>query len=452
MSALDIDALSHAAAGTSRAEAPEPVRRRVADLVTDAVAAIALGSARPELARLTDTLAARTPSGRATVIGSSRSWPAVTAAFLNGCAGAADQLQDGHRLARGHPAAHAVPAALALGEDADATGEDLLTAVLAGCEVGTRLGMAMGGTPPGVHDIGTWGQMTAAATAARLLAPGDADVMRRSIELAAAGVLLTDAHTVFTGHTGGHLFLGSSIQQGLTAALAALSGLSPAAGALDRHFAAVAAADWQPVDLGIERGSWLRWEVRNGYVKRHPTCAHLHGVNDAVDDLVRQGVRANDIEHVEVRVFRQALAFAAPASGELAARFSIPTSVAVALVTGRLDETSMTEAIVGSSAVRDLADRVDVRADAQLDAGYPDGRPTRVTVHLGDGTEHTASCSRPGWDADRVPAPCELRAKARRLLGARFGPSGEGVLEAVAGLGDGVRPRELGAALRRAAS
>jgi hypothetical protein len=44
---------------------------------------------------------------------------------------AADQLQDGHRLARGHPASHVVPAVLALAEERDLDGRAVLSAVLA---------------------------------------------------------------------------------------------------------------------------------------------------------------------------------------------------------------------------------------------------------------------------------------------------------------------------------
>ena len=62
----------------------------------------------------------------------------------------------------------------------------VLSAVLAGYEAGVRVGRAMGGTPAGVHDIGTWGQVAVAAATARLLAPGDADAARRASATAAA--------------------------------------------------------------------------------------------------------------------------------------------------------------------------------------------------------------------------------------------------------------------------
>jgi 2-methylcitrate dehydratase PrpD len=420
---LDTAELAEAAAATSWTEAPADVRTRVLELAADVLAVTAFGSARTELVELATSLAASTPVGAATAVGSARGWPSATAAFLNGCAVAADQLQDGHRPARGHPASHTVPAALAVAEEHARSVGEFLSAVLAGYEVGTRLGQAMGGTPDGVHDIGTWGQVAASVAAARLVAPGDADAMRRAIELSAAAVLLTDAGTVFTGSTGSHAFLGFSVQHGLTAGLAAVAGLRPAPGALSRHFLPVAGRAPHRIDSGCDAGRWTRWEVLAGYVKAYPTCAHLHGVNEAVEVLLAEGVDAERIAAVDVAVFAGAAGFGSVAESELAARFSIPTSVAIALRTGRLDETTLTTRQVTDRAVRELAGRVRVTHDPALDAGYPHGRPARVSINLTDGTQRGATVGRPRWDADRWPTPEELAAKRDRLLTTRFGPA-----------------------------
>ncbi|HEX5407062.1 MAG TPA: MmgE/PrpD family protein [Pseudonocardiaceae bacterium] len=438
--------LAQAAAATTWAEAPVDVRVRVVELVGDVLAVTAFGSARAELVELTNALATTTPVGAATVVGSARGWPAATAGFLNGCAVAADQLQDGHRLARGHPASHTVPAALAVAEEHGSTVGEFLSAVLAGYEVGTRLGQAMGGTPTGVHDIGTWGQVAASVATARLVAPGDADAMRRAIELSAAAVLLTDAGTVFTGWSGSHAFLGLSVQHGLTAGLAAAAGLRPAPGSLDRHFMAVAGRTPRAVEATAGR-----WEVLAGYVKAYPTCAHLHGVHEAVDALLAEGVDAKQVDAVDVAVFAGAAGFNGVADSELAARFSIPTTVAIAIWTGRLDESTLTAQQVADPAVRELAGRVRVVHDPELDAGYPHGRPARVTITLSDGTTRSATVGRPRWDADRWPAPAELAAKRDRLLTTRFGVGARPLITALSALDPEAPIRDVGALFRAAA-
>ncbi|HET9944190.1 MAG TPA: MmgE/PrpD family protein [Actinomycetes bacterium] len=352
-------------------------------------------------------------------------------------------------MARGHPASHVVPAVLALAEQVDADGTELLSAVLAGYEAGVRVGRAMGGTPTGVHDIGTWGQLAAGAATARLLAPGDADAAERALDLCASAVLLTDAHTVFAGHAGSHTYLGSSVQTGAGQGIAAVAGLAAAPGALARHLGTVAAARWDPKPLSVQ-ADWETYEVLGGYVKAHATCAHLHGVNDAVAELVDRGVDGRDVASVRVRAFAGAAAFDAVADGELAARFSVPTTVALALLDGRVDESTMTDHRVRADDVRDLASRVEVVHDPDLDVGYPAGRPARVTAVLRDGTTVDASAERPRGDADRAWTRAELAGKASRLLTGRFGDAGTAILDAVHGLAAGQPVAAFSKAIRAA--
>lgn len=405
--------LARAAAETSWATAPGAVRDRVVDLVADCVSVTALGASRPELRRLVDTHDRWTPVDAASVLGSTRGWPSSAAMSLNAGAATADQLQDGHRPARGHPAAHVVPAVLATAAEVDLTGAEVLSAVLAGYETGVRVSRAMDGTSVGIHDIGTWGQVSVSVAVARLLAPGDVEATRRALELSAAAVLLTDAQTVFAGTTGSHAFLGASVQLGAGLAVAAVAGT--------RTPARVNGAP--PAHGGRQRlGS------------RGPVSGH----------------RQRDLG--EVRSTAATAAFDAVAHGELAARFSVPTSVAVALMTGRLDETTMTDRMVTSAGVRDLASRVRVVHDPALDAGYPAGRPAQVRVLLADGTVRDASTARPRGDAERAFTREELAAKASRLLTHVFGGAGALVLQAVHGLAVGGRARDVGRAVREAAA
>lgn len=121
-------------------------------------------------------------------------------------------------------------------------------------------------------------------------------------------------------------------------------------------------------------------------------------------------------------------------------------------MTGRLDETTMTDRMVTSAGVRDLASRVRVVHDPALDAGYPAGRPAQVRVLLADGTVRDASTARPRGDAERAFTREELAAKASRLLTHVFGGAGALVLQAVHGLAVGGRARDVGRAVREAAA
>lgn len=378
---------------------------------------------RPEIAALREALLSGV-DGPATVPGRRAGAPAGLAAFVLALPVAAEQRQDGHRRARGHPASHVVPAVLAVAGGAGpgrafrgaasaaaGAGPGVTAAVLTGYETGVRVGRAMGGTRDGVHDIGTWGTVGAAAGVAHLLTRGDPDAVAAAIDLAAVTPSIPDAGTVFGGSTGQHLLLAGAAQAGVTAGIAAASGLRAPAGTLERHFLAVAGR--APVPIDPAPGTY---EVLAGYVKRHPTMAHLHGVNDAVEDLLP--LDPATVARVEVATYAGAAAFADPLpANDLAARFSIPYSVAAAIVTGEAGPSPGAP----EAAIRALAQRVVVRSDPLLDNGYPDGRPAVVTVELTDGTRRSARAARPRGDGEGALTAPGVREKPRRLLAAAIG-------------------------------
>jgi 2-methylcitrate dehydratase PrpD len=445
-------ALARAAEATRFESSPAAVRRRVVFLVSDVLATMVSACRRDEIVRARASLSVG--GGPSTVAGSHHSADPATAALLNGLSVAAEQLQDGHRHGRGHPASHVVPAVLAVAESNGATGESMLSAVLAGYEVGVRIGIAMGGTPDGVHDIATWGTVGAAAGVAHLLADGSAGTVAAAIELAASAPLLPDAATVFGGATGQHAFLGMGAHLGVVWGSLAAGGLRAPAGTLERHFGRWAGRSFDPslvAEAVAPEGGWSDHAVLGGYVKRHPTCAHLHGVNDAVEDILDrwEGVREG-IESVLVETYAGAAAFDDPEPpNDLAARFSIPYTVAVALVTGHLDNTSFQSPWFEDGRVRSLARRVEVRHRRELDARYPGGRPALVTVRLRKGEPMRAEAFVPRGDGVDALDDADVIDKPRRLLVSRVPERrADELLAAVRDLADtGVAP--LTVALRQ---
>jgi hypothetical protein len=107
------------------------------------------------------------------------------AALVNGTAGHAFELDDIHKESIVHPNSLACPVALAFAEaDASLTGRDILTAIVAGYEVGTRVGNAatMALFLRGFHPQGTNGAFVAAATAEAIRTIASAAVEKGGIE------------------------------------------------------------------------------------------------------------------------------------------------------------------------------------------------------------------------------------------------------------------------------
>ena len=100
----------------------------------------------------------------ATLIGCRQRLPALQAALVNGTAGHALDMDDGHRLAAGHPGVTVIPAALAAAEFAGSSGEEVLTAIAAGYEVFVRVASAINPSHlnRGFHTTGTIGPLGAA--------------------------------------------------------------------------------------------------------------------------------------------------------------------------------------------------------------------------------------------------------------------------------------------------
>ncbi|MCL2123226.1 MAG: MmgE/PrpD family protein, partial [Desulfovibrionaceae bacterium] len=106
---------------------------------------------------------------QAALVGEKNKGPIGQAAFFNGYCGHIMEMDDVDRESITHPATVIIPAALAVGELRDASGRDLLTAIVAGYEVMLRIGAAI--TPGHYaiwHTTGTAGAFGAAMAAGKL--------------------------------------------------------------------------------------------------------------------------------------------------------------------------------------------------------------------------------------------------------------------------------------------
>lgn len=417
--------LARAAAATDIARLPGSLRTRVTDVVLDTLAVSIVGSDRPEHRRLRELLA--TGDGPATVLGSDRGAPASVAAFLNGTLPTVYQLDEGHRISRGHPAIHVVPAVLAVAEDRGSSTDDVLSAVLAGYEVAVRVGRALGGVRPDIHPHGNWPAIGAAAGAAWLLSAGDPAVIEPAIDGAASVAAAPDRAATTAGAGVHHLFAAVGAHTGVIAAAAAASGMDAVPGTLERFFGprsgAAFAAD--PLVDGIgDDDTWSVHEIADEYVKFFPSCGHTHGELTAVASLLaREPFTADDVDRIDVRAYRASAALdATHVENELAARYSVPYTLAAAVLDGGFGLESLTAERLRDQRLHALAARVSVRHDPALDAGYPvSGRPVEVTVSLRDGRCLRADARYSDGDPEQPPDRDRLVGKLRSLIAHAWG-------------------------------
>ena len=390
---------------------------RAALVLADCLGAIVGGAAEPDVAALR-ARPYQGPPGPAALIGTTAATTPAAAAFLNGTAGTALEMDEGNQFAKGHPGIHVVPAALAAAAaQGGVSGRDLLAAIALGYEVAARVGIATV-LNPALHPHGTWGAVGAAVAVLRL-SGADAATMREGINMAASLGLANSRRTMLEGGTVRNAYTGLSGQMGIYVADMLAAGFCADTEGLVHVYSRVAGSAFTPEALTEDLGT--RWEVARNYFKMHSCCRYNHAALDALDRiLATQPVDAAAVTAIEVDTYGLAVELDDPAPRNvLGAKFSVPFAVATRLVTGSSGVESFATNRVADPAIRALAARVTLREDPELSAALPARRPARVALHLADGTVlrgETAS-NRGDW-ADPYPL-AEVREKylslARRL-------------------------------------
>ena len=411
----------------ARFDALPPSTVAAAKLVLlDTLGAIVAGSAIPENGRLARLAAERSPNGGATVLGHRERADAFWAALTNATAGVALEVDEGSRLGGGHPAIHVVPGALAIAEERRLDGRRLLESVVAGYEVGSRIGGATT-VRANVHSHGTWGTISTAAAVAKL-GRAPASTIRAVLNLAAS---MSPANTwtpALEGATIRNLYPGRSALQGILAVELERCGFTGLGDAPSDVYGTILAERFEPelAVTDIEAVSLAgdgQYRIEQNYFKLHACCRFNHFALDAVMAL-RQAHRlgAADVERVEIVTIPFAVRMGAPApSSSLAARFSIPWAVAAALVLGRTDPSAFDAQALADGRIRALAQRVVIRTDPDMSPRRADAPTARVQIALRGGTtiERTTSVVR-GDALSPVPRD-EIIAKFVSLAGPILG-------------------------------
>ena len=358
--------------------------------------------------------------GHSTIVGRAQTVAAPAAALCNGTAAHGFELDDHLDEAIVHPGAIIVSAALAAAEAANASGTRLLLGLIAGYEILDRVGLAMGVEPSvrGYHKTALAGPL-GAAVAAGVVMQLDSDRLFTALGLACATASGTKSFA--TGNGGGmekRMHAGRAAEAGVRMAQLAGRGFTAPPTALDGRFGLldVVSSSAQPERLRANLGT--RWAIQHVYVKIYPCCAWIQA---AVQQLVAlRGARPlepRQIESVRIGVS----AYAAAQNGNVAppdtmgAQFSIPYCAALALTGDPGDPAMYAGAAIDDPARRELARRIDICVDPEMEAAYPRHYGARVELELANGERQSSAVLDPhGMPAD----PCtgtELLEKFAKL-------------------------------------
>ena len=413
-----LDTLSSFAAGLRFAALPQAVRTHTGWILADTLAAIAAGSAEPELRALAQRQHSRAaPGASATLIGLGTHAHAEAAALVNGTGGTFLEMDEGNRFSRGHPAIHVLPAALALCEREGADADTFLSALVVGYEVGSRLGAASQ-LRGAMHPHGTWGTVGAAAACARVMGL-DAAGMREAINIASSLTTATSKRTMLEGGLVRNVYAGMSNRNGLLAVELAGCGFTGERDGPGSLFGQIISEHFDTTQVLRDLGQ--DWHLLHNYFKLHSCCRYNHGTLDALDAIEAAQGRLpapDEIQHIEVRSYHLAaeLDDKAPRN-TLAAKFSVPFAVATRLVRGSSAMASFTWDAVRNPRILALAQKVELAEDPAMTQRLPMERPARVVITTTDGRQWAGEAGvNRGDDASPYTAD-ELTAKFMDLTG-----------------------------------
>ena len=435
--ALDyLDALSRFAAELEFTALPPDVQQQTRWILADTLAAIVAGSAEPELR----ALAGKQDTGEdvragATLVGLGRAASADAAALVNGTAGTFLEMDEGNRFSRGHPAIHVIPAALALCEARGLGAGVFLSAVVAGYEVGSRLGAASK-LRASMHPHGTWGTVGAAASCARA-AGLDPQAMRETINIGASLSTATSKQTMLEGGLVRNVYAGLSNRHGLLALQLAESGFTGERDGPGSLFGSIVSEHFDTTE--VLRGLGDSWHLMQNYFKLHSCCRYNHGTLDAIDAMAARGPlpTPEQIAHIEVTTYSLAAELVEKAPrNTLAAKFSLPFAVATRLVNGNSALDSFNWDAVRNPRVLALAQKVSVQEDVAMTRRLPIERPARIVMTLWDGSTAMGEAGVNRGDDASPYTRDELRGKFTDLAQRVWPPDHVArVLEATLGLG-----------------
>ena len=374
-------------------------------------------------------------AAEATVMGSGGRVPAASAALANGAMGHALDFEDSIDGVAVHPHAQVLPAVLALGEQRDLPGDRVLAAIALGCDLTVRLGRVAGDrmSDRGWYPPPILGGIGAVAACAYLLGLGPRQVLDALslalMQITASGEIKHSPESVIRGIRDGF-----AAQAAVRSAQLAERGargfdrpLEGEAGFLAAFAGAPDAADTVVDGLG---SSWAG--VETSY-KPWPSCRGTHAFVQAAIDA-RRGIAVDDIREVTLvgapvnEMLARPLAAKQRPATAIDAKFSLPFTVASALVHGEITLASFSPEALGSQPVLDVARRVRFVSDESGRLGMTSGI---MRIATASGTTEIA-VDRPRGNPDD-PLPIEdLRAKFVSCAGQAVRPFAPGTAERIA--------------------
>ena len=367
--------------------------------------------------------------------GKSRIWGEGTlvscrdAAIVNSFMAHSTYLEDGSRSTGGHPSSAVIPALLALGETLSVSGDKVIVGLVVGYEAFIRIGKAMypSTVDRGYQPTAILASLGAAAGCAKIM---DLDRETCAHALSISANLGSGLKAALREPSSQPIQVGRSCEGGLVAALLAQRGLKGYPVILESYINAHAVAvdtDKIVEDLG------KRYEIEDTYLKIHGGCRGNHAPLDLILKIVKKNqISLEQIKEVNIGIDSVTAANEIhwPKNGQ-DAQFSIPFSVAVALIHGNASLFQFTDERLQEPVVRSFMERIRVDINPELDKLLPMKRGATGEIILRDGRIYRDALDVARGEPESPLTSREIEAKFNLLAGEVLGKRTSQVIDAV---------------------
>ncbi|MBI3372324.1 MAG: MmgE/PrpD family protein [Betaproteobacteria bacterium] len=416
-------------------QVPAQAVARIKSSVLDSLGCCLFGATLPWTRKVADLADREGAKPVATLIGMGRKTSVSLAALVNGTGGHAFELDDIHKESIVHPGSIATPVALALAEESGrATGKDVITAMVAGYEIGTRVGNAatMSLFFGGYHPQGTSGAFVATATAARML---ELDAVRFQHAIGIAGSQAGGLMAAQEGAMVKRFHSGRAAQSGVYSARLAAEGFTGITDVLEAPYGGfLSSYSREPNPKRLTDGLGTTWETLNIGYKPHASVTSIHSAQDGLLAILRENnLSADDVAEVEAGLSPMTLVHCAweyKAQGVTAAQMNLYYGLAVIALDGVAFTEQYQQGRLADPNTLDFMKRIRAHVDTEIEAMGPafrhasrlrvktrDGRTfEKLTLHRRGSPENPLS---PQEIVDKfyaVTAPCMKRADAERIV------------------------------------
>jgi 2-methylcitrate dehydratase PrpD len=332
----------------------------------------------------------------ATVIGTAIKVPPRFAAFANGVAIHADDYDDTQLAVASdrvyglltHPTAPALPAVLALAEQGNRCGLDLLTAYQIAVEVETKLAEAIHPRhySDGFHSTATFGAIGAAAGAARLLGLNEAKTAQALSLGATQAAGLRENFGTMTKP----FHPGRAAESGVLAAELVRLGWTAAPNAIEakRGFFNAAGGGYDPGAIHGKLGKPWTFAFPGVSIKPHPSGSLTHpGMAEMLALIEAHDIRPAQVRKVRVGTNRHmpnTLIHHNPTT-ELQAKFSMEFCMAILLIERKAGLAQFTDAVVNRADVQRMMKKIDFGVHPEAEAAGYEKMTTIIDIELAGG-------------------------------------------------------------------